>query len=58
MAVSSFWYIKNFFLVLHYTILSLVATPKFGGDQRDQFQKFVKKFIGKIKEYYFVLFPQ
>ena len=32
--------------------------PKFGGDQKDKFQKFEKKFIGKIKEYYFVLFPQ
>ena len=34
------------------------VTPKFGGDQKDKFQKFEKKFIGKIKEYYFVLFPQ
>ena len=33
-------------------------TPKFGGDQKDEFQKFEKKIIGKIKEYYFVLFPQ
>ena len=33
-------------------------TPKFGGDQKDQFQKFEKKIIGKIKEYNFVLFPQ
>ena len=34
------------------------VTPKFGGDQKDKFQKFEKKFIGKIEEYYFVLFPQ
>ena len=34
------------------------VTPKFGGDQKDKFQKFEKKIIGKIKEYYFVLFPQ
>ena len=33
-------------------------TPKFRGDQKDKFQKFEKKIIGKIKEYYFVLFPQ
>ena len=34
------------------------VTPKFGGDQKDEFQKLEKKFFGKIKEYYFVLFPQ